>query len=87
MHQSETSTDEPTIFLGTQERLINRDDLGKLDLTVVDEFYKLDPARRDDRSVTLNAAVYRLLKISKQFFFPIIPLTHVTTRDVPVELH
>ena len=69
MHQSETSTDEPTIFLGTQERLIHREDLGRLDLTVVDEFYKLDPARRDDRSVTLNAAVYRLLKRSNQFFF------------------
>ena len=69
MHQSETSTDRPTIFLGTQERLIYREDLGQLDLTVVDEFYKLDPARRDDRSVTLNAAVYRLLKRSKQFFF------------------
>lgn len=69
MHQSEKSTNEPTIFLGTQERLIARDDLGELDLTVVDEFYKLDPARQDDRSVTLNAAVYRLLKKSKQFFF------------------
>ena len=69
MHQSETSTDDPTIFLGTQERLIYRDDLGDLDLTVVDEFYKLDPDRRDERSVTLNAAVYRLLKRSKQFFF------------------
>ncbi|UOA33315.1 hypothetical protein DSM110093_03140 [Sulfitobacter sp. DSM 110093] len=69
MHQSETSTDEPTIFLGTQERLIYREDLGSLDLTVVDEFYKLDPDRRDERSITLNAAVYRLLKRSKQFFF------------------
>ncbi|MGS4986753.1 DEAD/DEAH box helicase [Roseibium sp. RP-7] len=69
MHQSETSTDDPTIFLGTQERLIYREDLGALDLTVVDEFYKLDPDRRDERSITLNAAVYRLLKRSKQFFF------------------
>lgn len=69
MHQSETSTDGPTIFLGTQERLIHRQDLGQLDLTVVDEFYKLDPTRRDGRSVTLNAAVYRLLSKSKQFFF------------------
>ena len=69
MHQSEVSTDEPTIFLGTQERLIYREDLGDLDLTVVDEFYKLDPERRDERSITLNAAVYRLLKRSKQFFF------------------
>lgn len=69
MHQSENSTDAPTIFLGTQERLIYREDLDNLDLTVVDEFYKLDPNRSDERSVTLNAAVYRLLKRSNQFFF------------------
>lgn len=58
-----------TIFLGTQERLINRTDLGKLDLTVVDEFYKLDPNRKDERSITLNAAVSKLLNRSNQFFF------------------
>ncbi|WP_081645174.1 DEAD/DEAH box helicase [Cupriavidus sp. GA3-3] len=69
MHPSDQSTDAPTIFLGTQERLINRADLGKLDLTVVDEFYKLDPARRDERSVMLNAAVHKLLGRSRQFFF------------------
>jgi hypothetical protein len=69
MHHSETSTRDRVIFLGTQERLINREDLGSLDLVVVDEFYKLDPARKDDRSVTLNAAVYRLLNRGKQFFF------------------
>ena len=69
MHQSQESTGTPTIFLGTQERFIYREDLDNLDLTVVDEFYKLDPNRRDDRSMTLNAAVYRLLKRSKQFFF------------------
>jgi RAD3-like DEAD/DEAH box helicase len=69
MHQADKPTKERVIFLGTQERLINRDDLGSLDLAVVDEFYKLDPARKDDRSVTLNAAVYRLLKKAQQFFF------------------
>jgi DEAD/DEAH box helicase len=69
MHHSETIQREKVIFLGTQERLINRDDLGPLDLVVVDEFYKLDPARRDERSVTLNAAVYQLLKRADQFFF------------------
>ncbi|MCV0387889.1 MAG: DEAD/DEAH box helicase [Nitrobacter sp.] len=57
------------IFLGTQERLINRKDLGRIDLAVVDEFYKLDPTRQDDRSSTLNAAVYQLLRRSNQFFF------------------
>lgn len=69
MHPTDVSSEGPTIFLGTQERLINRTDLGFLDLTVVDEFYKLDPARKDERSVTLNAAVYKLLGRSKQFFF------------------
>ncbi|WP_336800166.1 DEAD/DEAH box helicase [Kaistia sp. MMO-174] len=69
MHHSEKQIQRKVIFLGTQERLINRDDLGFLDLVVVDEFYKLDPSRKDDRSVTLNAAVYKLLQKSKQFFF------------------
>ncbi|MDN5927333.1 MAG: hypothetical protein L0I29_09690 [Hyphomicrobiales bacterium] len=69
MHHSEKATRDRVIFLGTQERLINRDDLGSLDLVVVDEFYKLDPHRRDERAVTLNAAVYRLLGKARQFFF------------------
>lgn len=65
----EASAEGNVIFLGTQERLINRKDLGQLDLAVVDEFYKLDPTRQDDRSSTLNAAVYQLLRRSNQFFF------------------
>ncbi|WP_224544733.1 DEAD/DEAH box helicase [Mesorhizobium sp. CA16] len=69
MHHSEKAERERVIFLGTQERLINRDDLGTLDLAVVDEFYKLDPKRKDERAVTLNAAVYRILGRAKQFFF------------------
>lgn len=70
MHPSDKPKEgSATIFLGTQERLINRVDLGKLDLTVVDEFYKLDPNRKDDRSITLNAAVSKLLNRSDQFFF------------------
>lgn len=70
MHPADQSIDgRATIFLGTQERLINRTDLGRLDLTVVDEFYKLDPNRKDERSITLNAAVSKLLSRSNQFFF------------------
>ncbi|GHD55483.1 hypothetical protein GCM10017083_34470 [Thalassobaculum fulvum] len=68
-HSQEAPSHDPVIFLGTQERLINRKDLGRLDLAVVDEFYKLDPSRQDDRSSTLNAAVYQLLRRSNQFFF------------------
>jgi hypothetical protein len=68
-HHSQPATDKPAIYIGTQERLIGRTDLKNIDLLVVDEFYKLDPHRKDERSTTLNAAVYRLLKKSKQFFF------------------
>lgn len=69
MHPSDKPGDKPVIFLGTQERLLTRTDLGSLDLAVVDEFYKLDPERKDDRSITLNAAAYKLLNRSRQFFF------------------
>lgn len=69
MHHTDHAVGANVIFLGTQERLINRRDLGELDLLVVDEFYKLDPARKDSRSLTLNAAVYQLLKRARQFFF------------------
>ncbi len=67
--QAAPAEEARVIFLGTQERLINRQDLGHLDLAIVDEFYKLDPSRQDDRSLTLNAAVYQLLRRSNQFFF------------------
>ncbi|MER8745495.1 hypothetical protein NKH54_20765 [Mesorhizobium sp. M1004] len=69
MYHSEVAPPGNVIFLGTQERLINRKDLGRLDIAIVDEFYKLDPNRQDDRSMTLNAAVYQLLRRANQFFF------------------
>jgi hypothetical protein len=69
IHPTQVAINDWVVFLGTQERLIHRADLGRLDLTVVDEFYKLDPNRDDERSVTLNAAVYKLLRRSQQFFF------------------
>ncbi|MBI1200866.1 MAG: DEAD/DEAH box helicase [Rhodopseudomonas sp.] len=80
-HSQAAPSDKNVIFLGTQERLINRTDLGQLDLAIVDEFYKLDPTRQDDRSSTLNAAVYQLLNRSEQFFFlgPNIETVRVTS--------
>ena len=69
MYHSEVAPAGKVIFLGTQERLINRTDLGQLDIAIVDEFYKLDPNRQDDRSMTLNAAVYQLLRRASQFLF------------------
>ena len=63
---------QKNIFVLTQERVVEREDFPPIDLFVVDEFYKLDPNRRDadqERSVILNYAVYKLRKIAKQFYF------------------
>jgi hypothetical protein len=81
IHPSEASRRERVIFLGTQERLINREDVGSLDLLIVDEFYKLDSRRRDQRSPILNAAVYHLLHRAKQFFFLGPNIEAVFTRE------
>jgi replicative superfamily II helicase len=69
IHHSERAKRHSVIFIGTQERLVNRDDLGEIDLVVVDEFYKLDTRRVDGRSNTLNAAAYQLLREAAQFVF------------------
>ena len=58
-----------TIFVLTQERVIDRDDLDHLDLFVIDEFYKLSPDGKDDsRAAILNHAFYKLLKTARQFY-------------------
>ena len=58
-----------TIFVLTQERAIERNDLSNLDLFVIDEFYKLSPANKEDgRAAILNHAFYKLLKTAKQFY-------------------
>jgi hypothetical protein len=58
-----------TIYVLTQERVIERTDLDYLDLFVIDEFYKLDPSGGSaDRAAILNHAFYMLLKTAKQFY-------------------
>ena len=58
-----------TIYVLTQERVIERGDLDDLDLFVVDEFYKLDPSGGGaDRAAILNHAFYKLLKTARQFY-------------------
>lgn len=58
-----------TIYILTQERVIERDDLEDLDLFVIDEFYKLDPSGGGaDRAAVLNHAFYKLLKTARQFY-------------------
>ena len=70
-----------TIYVLTQERVIERDDLEGLDLFVIDEFYKLDPSGGGaDRAAILNHAFYKLLKTTKQFY-----MLGPNIRTVPVE--
>lgn len=69
-----------TIFVLTQERVIERDDLDRLDLFVIDEFYKLDPSGGGDRAAILNHAFYKLLKTAKQFY-----LLGPNIRTIPID--
>jgi len=68
---SEYRKNEYAIFLGTQERLLERDDLSaeEIDLFIIDEFYKLDLDRSDNRSLALNAILARYGRVSKQIYF------------------
>lgn len=68
-HGSQTRA-ERTIFVLTQERAVERDDLGPIDLLVIDEFYKLDPSEDDgdQRSATLNHAFYKLSRRASQIY-------------------
>jgi hypothetical protein len=56
------------IFVLTQERVVEFASMPRVDFFAVDEFYKLDPHQDEDRSTTLNEALYRLLKTGGQFF-------------------
>lgn len=60
--------EEKNIFVFTQERVVDYPDFPKLDLFILDEFYKLDPQRDQDRAMILNHAFYKLTKLSRQFY-------------------
>ncbi|WP_348236282.1 DEAD/DEAH box helicase [Vibrio parahaemolyticus] len=61
---------DKNIFVLTQERAVERDDIKNVDLFVIDEFYKLDPAAEGDeeRAVVLNIALYSIAKTAKQLY-------------------
>jgi hypothetical protein len=59
-----------TVFVLTQERVNEREDLKFLDLFVIDEFYKLAFKRNeaDERTIALNICLSKLLLASTQFY-------------------
>lgn len=63
---------ESNIYVLTQERYLELRQTPKIDLFVIDEFYKLKPNDKgeyDDRTVALNLACFKLAKQAAQFLF------------------
>jgi hypothetical protein len=57
------------IYILTQERALEQTRFEEIDFFVIDEFYKLNPARDTDRRWTLlNEVFYRVIKTKKQFY-------------------
>lgn len=57
------------IFVLTAERAVSYEDFPKIEFFVIDEFYKIDALDEDnDRTVALNIAFQRLLKMGGQFY-------------------
>lgn len=65
-----SSADQPTVFVLTQERALNRDDLQEVSFFVIDEFYKLDlkMEKSIDRAVDLNLCFHKLSSNGAQFY-------------------
>lgn len=73
-HSAQKSVSKRKIFILTQERVNERNDFGDIDLLIVDEFYKLAFKEKnnqldyDERVISLNVALSKILSISKQFY-------------------
>jgi hypothetical protein len=57
-----------TIFVFTQERVLEEQSFPPLDIAVIDEMYKLSLNQDADRGPLLNQALYRLRKIARQLY-------------------
>ncbi len=75
-HSSQECRSEWVVYVLTQERVNEREDIKDIDLFVIDEFYKLAFQQlkngstdfKDERVIELNIALSKLLKVSKQFY-------------------
>jgi hypothetical protein len=64
------SQGQANVFIMTQERVLEIVELPeRVDLLVIDEFYKLDAHEDRDRGELLNQAMYRLFKTGAQMYF------------------
>ncbi|EQC0156401.1 TPA: DEAD/DEAH box helicase [Pseudomonas aeruginosa] len=75
-HSSQKSHRDWVVYVLTQERVNERDDIEDIDIFVIDEFYKLAFRQlkkgitdfKDERVIELNIALSKLLKVSRQFY-------------------
>ena len=75
--------DNPAIIVGTQERILERDEIEDVDLFVIDEFYKLDLTNADMRAKSLNLLLAKYIDTAKQVYLlgPSIEESPVNTNN------
>ncbi|UHQ54141.1 DEAD/DEAH box helicase [Microbulbifer sp. YPW16] len=68
-HGSQAIRKDRVVYVLTQERVNEREDIKNIDLFIIDEFYKLGFNKEDKaRAIALNIALSKLLTVSKQFY-------------------
>jgi hypothetical protein len=63
------ATDKGNLFLLTAERVMEYNQLPKIDLLIIDEFYKLSLKRLDERADTLNNAFLKIVGMHDSKFY------------------
>jgi len=69
----EASSEKGNLFLLTAERVMEYNELPKIDFLIIDEFYKLSATRDDERSDVLNNAFHLLLTRDSVKFYLLGP--------------
>lgn len=69
----ETSAEKGNLFLLTAERVMEYSPLPRIDLLIIDEFYKLSLRRIDERATTLNNAFLKIVKSNNTKFYLLGP--------------
>jgi len=78
-HNSQNAKTGNVIYILTQERVNEREDIENIDLFIIDEFYKLAFKGDDDeRAISLNIALSKLFTVSKQFYMIGPNIEHVS---------
>lgn len=67
-HDYQSPTGELNIYVGTQERIAAREISDRVNLFVIDEFYKLDLDRGDNRALALNSVMAQYAKSADQIY-------------------